>query len=115
MQEFCKTLRSFAVGMFVLCFVKHRIRRSLFVGMFVFCLKLKLFCKAPNLSPEIKESIIVHEPDHFSVPKGGTNSSHVFGKDHTLECFKSLTGPLYNVAYMIQSMETSTQVHNLSK
>ncbi len=43
-------------------------------------------------------SLIVHEPDHFSVSKGGTNSSHVFCKDHTPECFKSLTGPLYNVA-----------------
>ncbi len=26
---------------------------------------------------------IVHEPDHFSVPKGGTNSRDVFCKDHT--------------------------------
>ncbi len=52
---------------------------------------------------------IVHEPDHFLVPKRGTNSSHAFCKDHTPECFKSLTGPLY---MMIQSMEMSTQVHN---
>ncbi len=43
---------------------------------------------------------LVHESDHFLVPKGGTNSSHVFCKDHTLECSKSLTGPLYNIATM---------------
>ncbi len=64
--------------------------------------------------------LIVREPDHFSVPKGGTNSSLVFCKDHTLECSKLLTGPLYIVAYkrlgmMIQSMEMSTQVHNVLK
>ncbi len=42
---------------------------------------------------------LVHEPDHFSVPKGGTNSCYVFYKDHTLKCSKSPTGPLYIVAY----------------
>ncbi len=44
-------------------------------------------------------SLVVHEPDHFLVPKEGTNSSHVFCKDHTLKCSKSPTGPLYIVAY----------------
>ena len=42
---------------------------------------------------------LVREPDHFLVSKGGTNSSHVFCKEHTPECSKSLTGPLYIVAY----------------
>ena len=46
-------------------------------------------------------SILVPEPDHFSVPKGGTNSCNVFCKDHTLKCSKPPTGPLYIVAYGI--------------
>ncbi len=46
-------------------------------------------------------TIVVHEPDPFSVPKGGTNSSHVFCKDHTLKCSK---GPLYKVAYRYKIM-----------
>ncbi len=53
---------------------------------------------------------LVHEPDHFLVPKGGTNSSRGFCKDYSLECSKSLTGPLYMT---IQSMEISTQVHDV--
>ncbi len=47
---------------------------------------------------------VVHEPDHFSVPKGGTNSSHVICKDHT---------DLKLLGMTIQSMEVSTQVHNV--
>ena len=28
----------------------------------------------------VSKRLLVHEPDHFSVPNGGTNSSHVFAK-----------------------------------
>ncbi len=48
----------------------------------------------------------------FQHQKGALIPAMFFCKDHTLECPKSPTGPLY-IGMKIQSMEMSTQVHNV--
>ena len=73
--------------------------------------------KARDLSPFLNLSdltLLVHEPDYFSVPNGGTKSGHVVCKDRTLECSLSCAD-LKLLGMMIQSMEMSTKVHNVPK